>query len=117
MATAIIVLILVLLCIYAVKSYAKKLANGCCGGGDGPVKKEKVRDKDVSHYPYQITLKVNGMSCTNCSTRVENALNAMEGVWAKVDLKAGSALIRMKKQIPEEELRACIRKAGYSVGK
>ena len=56
----------------------------------------KVRDKDKSHYPYSRLLKVDGMSCGNCASHVENALNSLEGAWAQVDLEKGEALVRMK---------------------
>ncbi|MGC3978531.1 MAG: cation transporter [Paludibacteraceae bacterium] len=32
-------------------------------------------------------LKIKGMSCSHCAMRVEKALNKIEGVVAKVDLK------------------------------
>lgn len=115
MGTAIIILILVLICIYAIKSYTKKLAHGCCGAGGDGEKKIYVKDKNTAHYPYCVKIGVEGMTCRNCKLRVENALNAEEGVWAQVNLKSKFALVRMKHPISEETLRRIITRNGYTV--
>ena len=39
------------------------------------------------------TLYIEGMSCMHCAGRVENALNAIEGVKAHVDLKKKRATV------------------------
>lgn len=114
MANVIIILILVLICIYSVRSYMKKLAHGCCGAGGDDEKKVKVRDKNPDHYPYCVTIGVEGMTCGHCRLRVENALNSEEGVWAQVDLKGKKAQVHMKTQFSEEELRRIISRAGYT---
>lgn len=116
MATAIIVVILVLICIFSLKSYLKKLRGGCCGaGGDGPEKKVKVADRNKEHYPYQATAEIDGMVCGNCATRVENALNSIDGVWAKVDLSKKQAAILSKQPLDEQEVRSAVRGQGYTV--
>lgn len=74
--------------VLVIRSYKKKLASGCCGASDESVKKNKVTDKDKSHYPYEKTLVVDGMVCKNCSARVENALNSIDGVWAEADVSS-----------------------------
>ena len=83
MSTFVIVLILVVIGVFGVKSYCKKLSSGCCGASSGPSeKKMKVKDRDKSHYPYRKILSIDGMVCGNCSTRVENGLNRL-AVWAR----------------------------------
>lgn len=77
--------------------------------------KIKVRDKDKSHYPYSRILKVDGMSCGNCACHVENALNSLEGVWAQADLEKGEALVRMKQEHGNNELKQAVKDAGYVV--
>lgn len=114
-ASIVIVLGIVLLAVCGACRYGKHLSSGCCGAGGGRVRKKKVRDRDPSHYPYQALLQIDGMTCQNCAARVENALNAMEGVWAAVDLHGKSAKIRMKRRLPEAVLREAVRKAGYRV--
>lgn len=117
-STAIIVVLLVLACIFSVKSYLKKLQGGCCGGSGGPKEKKiKVADRNAEHYPYQSVAVIDGMVCGNCATRVENALNSMDGVWAKVDLSKKQALIRSKTPLEEQAVRSAVRNQGYTVMK
>lgn len=116
MATAIICILLVIAVVFGIKSYMKKLRSGCCGASSEPaVKKIKVKDKDKSHYPYHKELKIDGMSCGNCANRVENALNSMEGVWARVDLSSGSADVYLKQQTEDQTLKQAVKNAGYTV--
>lgn len=114
MANVIIILILVLVCIYAVRSYMKKLAQGCCGAGGDEEKKVKVQDRNPDHYPHCVTIGVEGMTCGHCKLRVENALNSEEGVWAQVNLKENSAKVHMKTLLSEDDLRRIIGRAGYT---
>ena len=115
-STAVICVILAVICIFSVKKYRKKLTSGCCGaGGEGTVKKRRVSDRNKAHYPYTKILKIDGMSCGNCANRVENALNALEGVWASVDLGSQEALVRMKQPTDPELLKNAVRKQGYTV--
>ena len=58
-------------------------------------------------------LQIEGMTCQNCAKQVENALNAIDGVWAEVDLKQNRAMVRQKEQISVEKLCAAVEKAGY----
>ncbi|MDO4302884.1 MAG: cation transporter [Bacillota bacterium] len=116
MATAIICGILLVFCFIGIRSSVKRIAHGCCGSGGDEVKKVKVQDRDLSHYPYSYGMKVEGMTCSNCKKRVENAFNEKEGFWAKVDLKENSVQVYSKQQVPKEELRAIVRKAGYQPG-
>ena len=115
-STAVICVILAVICIFSVKKYRKKLTSGCCGaGGEGTVKKRRVSDRNNAHYPYTKILKIDGMSCGNCANRVENALNALDGVWASVDLGSQEALVRMKQPTDPELLKNAVRKQGYTV--
>ncbi len=118
MSTFVIVLILVVIGVFGVKSYCKKLSSGCCGASSGPSeKKMKVKDRDKSHYPYRKILSIDGMVCGNCSTRVENGLNRLDGVWAVVDLAKGQADVRMKEPLDEQVLKQAVRDTGYTVYK
>lgn len=115
-STAVICVILAVICIFSVKKYRKKLTSGCCGaGGEGTVKKRRVSDRNKAHYPYTKILKIDGMSCGNCANRVENALNALDGVWASVDLGSQEALVRLKQPTDPELLKNAVRKQGYTV--
>ena len=60
-------------------------------------------------------MTIDGMTCSNCVRRVENALNQLDGVWAQVDLSSRKAAVRMKQPLPEDTLRDAVRAAGYIV--
>ena len=74
-----------------------------------------LRFRDETHYPYTAVLTIDGMTCGHCAVRVENALNELNGVWAKVDLGGKTALVRMVQPLPEAVLRQAIRGAGYTL--
>ena len=59
------------------------------------------------------TLLIKGMSCMHCSARVEKALNAIDGVEAKVDLESNSAKVVLSKEISDETFRAAVDNVGY----
>ena len=116
MANAVILLLLAALVVIGVKSYAKKLARGCCGAGGGEAERRvRVQDQNPAHYAHAVRLQLGGMTCANCARRVENALNGMDGVWARVNLKESVALVRMKTRVPEDALSRAVAQAGYTV--
>lgn len=117
MSTAVICLLLVVICYAGIRSSVKRIAHGCCGSGGDDVKKIKVKDKELSHYPFTCKIEVDGMTCSNCKKRVENAFNEQEGFFAVADLKEKRAVIHMKNKISEDEIRRIIKKAGYQPGK
>ena len=89
----------------------------CCSDGQKRVrvKKVAVKDTDASHYPYQANFLIGGMSCEGCVQNVTNALNAVEGTWATVDLASRIATIRSKTPIDQQALTAAVREAGYNI--
>ena len=113
MENIIIIAVLAVICIFAVRGCVSKKAHGCCGSGD--TTKIKVRDKNQDHYPYTAEVTVEGMTCSNCKLRVENAFNEEGTMWASVDLKAGKATVRMKEEITDDEIRRLVSRAGYDV--
>lgn len=113
-AAIIIALILIVICIYAIKSYTKKLCFSCREAGGSEEKKVQVQDKNPSHYSYNAIIHIEGMTCYNCKVRVENAFNSKDGVWAQADLKNNSAFVRMKKSLSPEDIRQIVSQAGYT---
>lgn len=62
------------------------------------------------------TYTINGMHCNSCRTKVENALNSIEGVEAEVTLNPPAALISMQKNIPTTQFQEVISAVGkYSI--
>ena len=117
MGTAIIMCLLAVIIIMALRCVKKRILHGsaCCGERDAPPAKIRVHDKNKSHYPYTFVFSVDGMHCSNCVRHVENALNIMNGVWAKADLETKTVKVRSKKELKPEDLSAKINEAGYTV--
>jgi len=80
-------------------------------------KTEKKNDlKDLKgEINMQKTMKIEGMSCGHCSARVEQALNAIPGVSAKVNLEAKSAAVTLNAPVEDKALRDAVTNAGYEV--
>ncbi len=117
MSTVIIAAVLVLICVFSARSYIRKLVKGggCCGEHEEMEKKVRVSDRDRRHYPYTVTLRIDGMTCGNCARRVENALNRLEGTWAEADFSAGKAVVCTKQPADTEKLRRAVSDAGYTM--
>lgn len=58
---------------------------------------------------------IDGMSCGHCKARVEQVLNEITGVHAKVDLKKKTATIEVATDIKDEVIKEVIANAGYEV--
>lgn len=63
-----------------------------------------------------LSLKLSGMTCAACSSRVERVLNKMDGVEAQVNLATGSARLTYDDpSIKAEDIVEKIQKIGYDV--
>ncbi len=60
-------------------------------------------------------LTIEGMSCGHCTARVENALNQLDGVIAKVDLEGAD--VSANQSITNDQLIKQVQDAGYRVVK
>ncbi len=60
-------------------------------------------------------MEIKGMSCAHCQAAVEKALNGIDGVDAKVDLKKNQATVNLSKEIDDAALKAAVEEAGYEV--
>lgn len=91
----------------------------CCSDGVSGKKAKRVAvaDTDESHYPYCDELLIGGMSCDGCAQNVENALNALDGVWATVTYADHTARVRSKRLVDRDTLETAVRGAGYYVMK
>lgn len=116
-STIIILLILAVIAGYGAYSYMKKLTKGggCCGEFEEAEKKVKVKDRNKKNYPYKTIIKIDGMSCVNCATRVENALNALGDTLAEVQLGDRQATVYTKQPADLEKFRKAVSNAGYTM--
>ena len=63
----------------------------------------------------KMKIVIDGMMCSHCSGRVEQALNAIEGVSAAVNLEKKTAFIDAADSVSEEALKKAVADAGYTV--
>lgn len=98
---------------------ASTRGKSCCSDGASGKKTKRVAvaDTDESHYPYCDELLIGGMSCDGCAQNVENALNALNGVWATVTYTDHTARVRSKRPVDRDTLESAVRGAGYYVMK
>ena len=64
------------------------------------------------------TLKVSGMTCDGCTSKVAHALKATRGVHdVVVSLPTGEAAVRYDEQLTtSDHLKSAVKGAGYGVG-
>ena len=62
----------------------------CCGGGD---KEKLIKTKKLDNVIAVKTIHIEGMRCANCRIRVQNKLNQIDGVSAKVSLEKKTATV------------------------
>lgn len=58
---------------------------------------------------------IEGMHCEGCAGRATRALEALDGVTAKVDLKKNNAVIELKNDIDDEVLRQALEDANLKL--
>ena len=101
----------------AVYGTVKRIRYGssCCGTKDPGERKVKVRDKNRDHYPYKYVLSVDGMHCSNCARRIENAFNRTDGRWATADVAKKEVRLLSKRKESESDLAGITGSAGYTL--
>ena len=113
-SNAVIILLLAVILFFSVKSTIAhfKGQGSCCGGGGSDV---KTKPKKLKNIIATRVVRIEGMHCEHCYTRVSNLLNSMEGVSAVVKGRKGIAVVRMEKLHSDEEIEQAITDMGYGV--
>lgn len=83
----------------------------CCGGS---AKSHERKQLDGALIGNRL-LRIEGMHCANCAARIEEALDAIEGVAAEADLKNHCARVRFDRAFDEARVRQAVLDAGYRV--
>lgn len=79
-------------------------------------KPEKIKIKNTKEMSVmKKTMKIEGMSCSHCSSRVEKALNELNGVNAEVNLEEKEAVITLTENVSDDVLIKAVTDAGYEV--
>ena len=118
MADTIIILVVVVILIFALKGSIRHFRGegACCGGGSGSVKTKKAKKKPLDGpVTGQRTIRISGMHCRNCANSVTNALNAIDGVSARVSLKDNMAEVSFDRTVDDADLKQAVEKAGFKV--
>lgn len=68
-----------------------------------------IKNQHIMEHKY----KIGGMSCNGCRTRIEEALNKIEGVTAAVTLNPPVANIKMERHISTERLQEALSAIGH----
>lgn len=113
MENLVIIVLLVLVVAIALSRTRKHFKGGGCCGSGGNI----IRDKKTLTEPKlgEKTLLIQGMSCENCEIRVENALNRLDGVSARVSYKKKRAQVSYSREISNDTLRQTVERMGYQV--
>ena len=59
-------------------------------------------------------IKIDGMHCEHCATKVESALSSLDGV-KKVKVKLEKGLAKLDGDVSDEAIRAAVSGAGFTV--
>lgn len=76
---------------------------------------EAKNDKMRGEIAMKKEIFIEGMMCSHCSGRVEEALNSIAGVEAKVNLEGKKAEVTLSQDVSDNELENAVVDAGYTV--
>lgn len=114
MGTAVILVVLVIVVIFAVKSGIQhgKGEGGCCGCGGSIKEDKKVLTGDIIATKI---VTIDGMHCENCKNSIEHQINRIDGASCEVNLKKKIATIQMDKPVDNETIRRTIERLDFKV--
>lgn len=117
MGKIVIYIILALIIAGAVYGTVRRVRHGsaCCGEHEAAPKKIRASDTNKKNYQYLYELRVDGMHCSNCARRVENAFNSQDGLWALADIGEKTVTLRSKKALDDSYCRELVSGAGYTL--
>ena len=108
----IIIGVVALIALVAIGTIVKRKGRkGCCGSGSD----YKPRKKKLKNVITTKVFAVEGMHCEKCANRVTEVINDIPGVAGVVDLKKGSVTVSYEQEVPDEQIKQRIARAGYTV--
>ena len=113
-STIVIVVILAVILFFAVKNSIPHFRGegGCCGGSG---KEKLIKPAKLERIIATKVIKIEGMRCENCNRRVQNALNQLDGVNAKVYGDRAEAVVKLGRDIEDIEFEKAVTGLGYRV--
>ena len=114
MGTAVILVVLVIVVIFAVRSGIQhgKGEGGCCGGGGSIKEDKKVLTGDIIATKI---VTIDGMHCENCKNSIERSVNKIDGASCQVNLKKKQATIEVDREIDDADIRIAIERLDFKV--
>lgn len=108
----VIIGIIVLIAVIAIGTLVKRSGRkGCCGSsGDYKPRKKKLKNVIATKI-----FVVDGMHCEKCANRVTEVVNDIPGVAGVVNLKKGIVTVSYEQEVPNEQIKGCIERVGYTV--
>ena len=58
---------------------------------------------------------IEGMTCGHCKGRVEQALDTIDGAAAEVNLHRNHAVVKMTREVSDDEIRRALAGSGYTI--
>lgn len=91
-----------------------KLGDAFNGRSTGQHVEEMHNEKESEEIMKKV-LHIEGMSCVHCQKHVSDALNALDGVQATVDLENAKADVEITGSVSDDTLKKAVTDAGYTV--
>ena len=112
MANYVIMAVLAVVVLLAARSALRHFRGegGCCGGGSPSTPTFKTPDATMTKH---FMIDIRGMKCENCAAKVQNALNQLEGVSARVSFAEQKAFIQARSMDWVGPCCRAISRAGY----
>ena len=108
----IIIAVVLVIAFVAVRTLVKRAGRkGCCDGGSD----YKPRRKKLKNVIATKVFTVEGMHCEKCANRVTEIVNDFQGCAGVVDLKKGTVTVSYEQEVPDEQIKNRIERAGYTV--
>ena len=115
MATYILLAIIVVAVCFALRSMVGhfKGEGSCCGSG-GTIAKAPKKVLEGRVIGEKI-IHIEGMHCVNCENAVTRLLSAIDGAAAKVNLSRHEAVLRITREVSDEEIRDALNGTEYKI--
>lgn len=86
------------------------------GSAPSPARPVQAADQNPDHYPHALRLRLSGMDTERSARRVQDRLNALDGVWAaEADWSAGTLRVLCKSVPDTDALRQAVSETGCTV--
>ncbi len=108
--TVLVILVLAVLVVLCLASFIRRLSGKkrCCGG-----ETKRTPAKKLGHVFGTFTVRIAGMHCARCKESVTQAINALPGYAAKVDLARSEAVVSCENDPDVEAVKLAIAGAGF----